>query len=190
MISGAAELLRSGNVTHVAVSTSRRSDDNEHIWYILYIFHMISLPGLLRRHRPQMSIVIILRLEKCIIQRHRNDPLHIDILRKLRINIEEHRHIHGLPRIQPLLLEAKALDLGKVGCHLSWCDRVCRHANDVLFGVVGSCVEGERGFAGQYAHLALLGDELPIQHVGDGAVECYADAWVRFDGFETDGGVG
>lgn len=108
-----------------------------------------------------MPILIILSLEKRITQRHRLNPLHIDIRDKLRINIKKHGHIHRLARIQPLLLEAKALDLAEIRRHLAGRHRVRGHADDVLVGLVGRRVEGQRGFAGQDADFALLGHEFP-----------------------------
>lgn len=136
-----------------------------------------------------MPILIILRLEKRITQRHRLNPLHINIRHKLRINIEEHWHIDRLTRIQPLLLEAETLDLAEIRGHLTRGDRVRGDADDVFVGLVGGRVEGERGLARQDAHFALLGYELPRQDVRDGAVEGDADAWVVLDGLEALGWV-
>lgn len=67
-----------------------------------------------------MPILIILRLEERITQGNRLYTLHVRIRHKLRINVKEHRHIHRLARIQPLLLKAKALNLTKVRCNLAW----------------------------------------------------------------------
>ena len=108
-----------------------------------------------------MPILIIPRLKKRITQRNRLNPLHIRIHHEFRINIKKHRHIDRLPRIQPLLLEAETLDLAKVRRHLARRYAVGCDADDVFGGLVGGCVECERGFAGEDAHFALLGDEFP-----------------------------
>lgn len=113
-----------------------------------------------------MTILVILRLEEGIIQRHRLDTLHVRIRRKLRVNVKEHGHIDRLARIEPLLLEAEALDLAEVGCHLSGCDGVGSDADNVLGGLVGCGVEGEGGFAGEDADFALLGDKFPGEDLG------------------------
>lgn len=122
-----------------------------------------------------MAILVIFRLEERIAQRNRLNALHIRIRDKLRINVEKHRHIHRFARIQPLLLEAKALDLAKVRRHLSWRDRVCCDPDDVFVGLVRRGVERQRGFAGQNAHFALLRDKLPGQDVRHRAIERYTD---------------
>lgn len=136
-----------------------------------------------------MAILIILRLKKRIIQRYSLNPLHIDIIHKLGINIKENRHIHRLARVQPLLLKTKALNLGKILRHLTRRNGVCGYADDVFVRLVCGGVEGEGGFTGQDADFALLGDEFPGEDVGDGAVEGYADAGDVGDGFEALGGV-
>lgn len=79
--------------------------------------------------------------KESIIQRHSPNILGIDIIHKIGINIKEHRHIHRLPGIQPLLLKAKTLDLAEISSHLSWRDAVCCHAYDVLVRCVRCCVE-------------------------------------------------
>lgn len=88
-----------------------------------------------------MPIFIILGLEKCIIQRHRLNALHIRIRRKLGIDIEEDGHIDRLAGVQALLFEAEALDLGEVGGDLARRNRVGGDADDVVAGLVGRGVE-------------------------------------------------
>ena len=136
-----------------------------------------------------MPILIIFGLEERVTQRHSLNPLHIDIVHKVRVDIKENRHVHRLARIQPLLLKAKALNLAEIRRHLPRRDRVRGHTNDVLVRLVGRGVEGECGFAREHAHFALLGNELPGQDVRDRAVEGDADARVVFDGLEALGGV-
>jgi hypothetical protein len=136
-----------------------------------------------------MPILIILSLEKRVTQRHSLNPLHINIVHKVRVNIEENWHIDRLARIQPLLLKAKTLNLAEIRRHLPRRDRVCGHSDDILIGLVGRSVEGERCFAREHAHFALLGNELPGQDIRDRAVEGDANARVVFDRLEALGGV-
>lgn len=137
-----------------------------------------------------MPVLVVFRLEKRITQRHRLNTLHVDIRHKLWVNVEKHRHIDCLARVQPLLLKAETLDLAEVRRHLARRDRVGCDADNVLVGLVRRRVEGECCLAGQDAHFALLGHKLPRQHVGDGAVECDADAGMVLNGLEALGGVG
>jgi hypothetical protein len=102
----------------------------------------------LPNNRCQMSLLIIPRLEKRITQRHCLNTLHIWIHNKLRINVKEHRHVHRLTRIQPLLLEAKALDLAEIRRYLSGCYAVRCYANDVFGRFIGRGVECECRLAG------------------------------------------
>lgn len=95
-----------------------------------------------------MPLRIVLCLEESIAQCHRLYPLHVYVACKLGVNVEEHGHIHRLARVQPLLLKAKALDLGKVRRHLPWRYAVRRHPDDVLLRRVRRGVEGQRSLAG------------------------------------------
>ena len=79
-----------------------------------------------------MPILIVLRLEERITQCDRLDTLHIDVLCKLRVDVEEDCHIHCFSCIQSLLLKAKTLNLAKVWGDLSRRDRVGGYTNDVF----------------------------------------------------------
>lgn len=136
-----------------------------------------------------MPILVILCLEKRVTQRHSLNPLHIRIGNELRVDVKENRHIHRLPRIQPLLFEAKTLDLAEIRGNLAGRNRVRRHADDVLGRLVRRRVESQCRFAGEDADFALLRHKFPREHVGDGAVEGYADAGVVGYWFEALGGV-
>jgi hypothetical protein len=136
-----------------------------------------------------MPVLIVLGLEKRVTQRHSLNPLHVDIVHKVGVNIEENRHIDRLARVQPLLLKAEALNLAEIRRHLPRRDRVCGNSDDILIRLVGRGVERERGFARENTHFALLGNELPGQDVRDRAVEGDADARVILDGLEALGGV-
>ena len=138
---------------------------------------------------PDPPVIIVPGFEECIIQGHRLDAFHIHILQQIGIEVEKHRHIHGLTSSQALLLETEALNLAKVWRNLGGRDAVSRDADDILVGVVSRCVEGQRRLAGQHAHLALLRDKFPRQHVGDGRGKGHADALSVPDGFETGGKV-
>lgn len=100
--------------------------------------------------------------EKGIVQGNGVNLAHIRIPQELRINVEEDRHIDRLALIQSLLLEAKTLNLAKVGGDLPRRDRVSGDAYDVLvLAVVGGRVKSQCRLAGQHAHFALLRSEFP-----------------------------
>lgn len=144
-----------------------------------------------RQPQPQTLTTQSLKLtEERITQGHRLNPPHLRITRKLRIDEKEDRHIHRLPRRQPLLLEAKTLDLAEVRRHLPGTDAVGRHPDDVFGRGVGGGVEREGGFSGQDPHFALLRREFPGEDVGDGGVEGDAQAGGGGDGGEAGGGGG
>ena len=104
--------------------------------------------------------------EERVVQGNGIDALHRRILQELRIDVEEHRHIHRLTLVQPLLLETKALNLAEVRRNLCWCDAICRHSDDIfLFTLVRSSVESQRSFPGQDTHFSLLRRELPRQYI-------------------------
>lgn len=79
--------------------------------------------------------------EKGITQGNLLNPLHTRIRHKVRINIEEDRHVNRLSSIQSLLLKAKALNLAKVRRHLPRRHAIRCHTYDIVFTVVRSCVE-------------------------------------------------
>jgi len=99
--------------------------------------------------------------EKRIIQRDSLNPSHIRIIHKIRINIEEHWHIHGLASIQPLFLKAETLNLAEVWRNLSGTDTVCCYSYDVCVGIVRGGIEGEGGLAWQDTDFSLLRCEFP-----------------------------
>lgn len=80
--------------------------------------------------------------EKSVRQGNRINPLHIRIRRKIRINEEENRHIHRLPRIKLLLLKAEALNLAEIRRHLSRRHAICCDSNDIRRTLVRRGVEG------------------------------------------------
>lgn len=127
--------------------------------------------------------------EERVIQRYRLYAPHIEVIQQIRVQIEEDGHVDRLPGIEPLLLEAEALDLAEVRRALGGRDAVRGDADDVLVAVVGRLVEGQRRLARVDVHLALLGHELPGQHVGDGGVERDLDALACGDGDEAAGDV-
>ena len=128
--------------------------------------------------------------EEGVVERHRFDALHVQIIEQIRVQVEENGHVDRLAGVEPLLLEAEALDLAEVGCALRRGDAVGGNANDVLVPQVGGLVEGQGRLAGQDAHLALLGHELPGQRIRDGGVEGDLDALCRGDGDDTGRDVG
>ena len=79
--------------------------------------------------------------EERIIQGDRLDPLHIHILHKLRIDVEEDWHIYSLTRAQPLLLKAETLNLAEVWRHLRRRYTVRRHTDDIITALVRRGVE-------------------------------------------------
>lgn len=104
--------------------------------------------------------------KECITQSNLLDPLHIRIIHKVRINVEENRHIHRLARIQPLLLKTKTLDLTEIGRYLCGRHAVCGNAYDVSIALVHCGEESQRCFPRKDSDLALLWRELPWQDIG------------------------
>ena len=86
--------------------------------------------------------------------------------------------------------EAEALNLAEIRGHLSWRDGVRRNSDDVFFGLVGGCVEGEGRLAGKNADFALLRHKLPREDVRYGSVECDANSRMVLHGLEALCGVG
>ena len=117
-----------------------------------------------------------------VAQRHRLDPLHLWVACELRIYEEKDRHVDRLPGPQALLLKAKALNLAEIRRDLPRRHAVGRHPDDVFFAVVRGRVEGQRRFAREHPHLALLRGEFPRQDVGDAGVEGDAEARGGGDG--------
>lgn len=139
--------------------------------------HMISA----RWQRFQNAVIVVFRLcidrqylvhqpgrehlydltEKCVRKRDGIDALHCRVPGKIRVNEEEHRHIHGLSRIQLLLFETEALDFAKVRSNLSRSHTVCSDTDDICGSLVGRCVERESRLSGQHSDFTLLWGELP-----------------------------
>lgn len=125
----------------------------------------------------QLAIIIVSRLcsksapfhkllpgeltEERITQRNLLNAPHIRIIHKVRIDIKEHRHIHCLPSIQPLLLEAKTLDLREIWRHLRRRHTVRSHPNDVIVRPVRRSIECQSRFSRKDSHFALLRHEFP-----------------------------
>ena len=122
------------------------------------------------------------RTEKRIRKRDGVNLRHGRIIHKFRIDEKKHRHIHRLPRIQPLLLEAKTLYLAEIRRHLRGRDAVRSYADDVFAAFVCGGVERQSGFARQDPDFALLRGEFPGEDVGDGAVKGDAQAAGVSDG--------
>lgn len=127
--------------------------------------------------------------EKRITQRNSLHPTHIQIRQQIRIQIKKHRHIHRLPRVQPLLLKAKTLNLAEIRRRLRRRHAIRRHPNNILIAKICRRVKSQRRLTGEHAHFALLGGEFPWQDIRDGGVEGDADAFGAFDGFEAVGEV-
>lgn len=124
-----------------------------------------------------------------IVESYGLDTPHIQVVQQIGVQVEKDRHVHRLAGVQPLLLEAEALDLAEIRSALSRSDAVCRDTNDVLVALVRRCIEGQGGLAGQDTDLALLRYELPGQHVGNGGVEGDFDAVRRRYGDNARGDI-
>mmetsp|Transcript_379 Transcript_379/g.893 ORF Transcript_379/g.893 Transcript_379/m.893 type:complete len:118 (+) Transcript_379:164-517(+) len=59
-------------------------------------------------------IIIQIRLKECVAQSDIIYPGQLPIIYNLRVNEEEHRHIHSLPGKKALLLKAEALDFVEI----------------------------------------------------------------------------
>ena len=133
-----------------------------------FLSAQLLLPPLTNIRQPRyvdLSVSIIPSLEKSIIERDGLYPLHVEVLEEIRVQVEEDGHVDRLVCLEPLLLEAEALNLAEVGRHLRGCDAVRGDADNVLVGPVGRRVEGQGRLPGEHADLALLGGELPRQEV-------------------------
>lgn len=124
------------------------------------------MPVLIISRLCYMSVLYIpkstpILTEERITQCNLFNALHIRIIHKIRIDIEEHRHIHCLTSIQPLLLKTKALDLAEIRCYLPRSHTVCRYPNDIILGVVCSSVERQCRLTREDSDFALLGCEFP-----------------------------
>src|SRR6266496_1584611 len=99
-------------------------DLNAHFYHISPLLKVSSTLG--------PSLLSGLLTEKRITQRNLLNSLHIRIVHKIRINIEENRHIHRLPSVQSLFLKAEALNLAKIRSNLSWRNTIRRYPNNIL----------------------------------------------------------
>jgi hypothetical protein len=113
---------------------------------------------------PQLPWTTQLTKES-IAQRHGINPFHRGVIAKFGIYKEENRHINGLTGIELLLLEAKALNLAKVRCHLSGGNRVRGYADDITLAHICRRIKRQRRLAGQHPNLPLLRRKLPFQDV-------------------------
>lgn len=81
--------------------------------------------------------------EKCIRQRNSINALHCRILRKIRINEEENRHINRFPSIQLLLLKTETLNFAEVRSNLTRRHTVRRDTDNIRRALVSGRVEGK-----------------------------------------------
>jgi len=95
------------------------------------------------RYRGQNTILIILCLEKSVAQRDGVDFLHSWIIRELWVDEEEHWHVDRLALVELLFLEAEALDLAEVWCHLRRRYAVRGHTDNIRFTPVRSSIESQ-----------------------------------------------
>lgn len=109
--------------------------------------------------------------EESIRQSDSINALHVWIRSKVRVDIKEHRHIYRLSGIKFLLLKAETLDLAEIRSHLARSHTVRGYSNDILRALVRRCVECQRGFSWQHAHLSLLRCKFPWEHVRNGTIE-------------------
>jgi hypothetical protein len=128
---------------------------------------------------------LVLLTEESVIQRDGLDPLHVEVVQQVWIEVKEDGHVDCLARVQSLFLEAEALNLAKVRRALRRRDTVGRYADDVLVAVVGGLVKSECGLARQNPYFALLRDKLPRQRVGYRGVERDFDAFGISDGYDS-----
>lgn len=103
--------------------------------------------------------------EERIRQRDRIYFCHCRIVDKVRVNEEENGHIDSLPSVEPLLLEAKALDFAEIWGHLRWRNAICSDPNDVLSALICCRIKRKRCLTRQDPDLSLLWCEFPGHHV-------------------------
>lgn len=135
-------------------------------------YHTLLLLYLSVAERGNMLLCWSRRTKERVVQSDGVNPLHIRVLQKLRVDVEEDGHVDRLALVQPLLFETETLYLAKVRRDLRRCHTVCCHADDVLLlALVGGSVERQSGLAGQHSYFSLLGREFPGQDVRGRACE-------------------
>mmetsp|Transcript_27299 Transcript_27299/g.59629 ORF Transcript_27299/g.59629 Transcript_27299/m.59629 type:complete len:205 (+) Transcript_27299:229-843(+) len=125
--------------------------------------------------------LLLVHFEERIRKSQSVHPLHLGVKCKLRVHVEEDRHVHLLARLQALLLEAEALDLVEVGPRLHGGDVVGAHAGDGGVAQVLCAEEGQHRLPRHAPHLALAGAELPLHAVAHVRVEGDLQLPVRHD---------
>ena len=70
--------------------------------------------------------------EESVAQCHSLYALHVHIIEQIGVQVEEDGHVHGLARIETLLLEAETLDLAEVRRTLGRCHTVGSNSDDIL----------------------------------------------------------
>ena len=105
------------------------------------------------------------RTEKGIRQRDRIYFSHRRIIHEIRVNEKEHWHVDGLPSVESLFFEAKALDFAEVRSYLRWSNTVGCDPNDVFRALVCCRIKCERCLSRQDSDLSLLWNEFPGHYV-------------------------
>lgn len=95
------------------------------------------------------QIEALLRFKESIREDDVFEEFQLGILTNLRINVEEHRHVHLLVRIQLLLLETEALDFVEIRTRFEWDDVVGTNSNHRLICWVPGSVKGQGGLSGK-----------------------------------------
>lgn len=84
------------------------------------------------------------RTKESVRQGYGINPRHCGVVDKVRVNEEEHGHIHRLASIESLFFETETLYLAKVGSHLRRRNTVCGDTDYILIALVGCRVECQR----------------------------------------------
>ena len=104
--------------------------------------------------------------EEGVVQGDGINVPHCWVFEKVRIDVEEDRHIHCFPFVQTLFFEAKALDLAEVWRNLRRRNTVRGHSDYILIFTLVRCrVECQCCLPGQDSHFSLLRSKLPRQNV-------------------------
>src|SRR4051812_20024777 len=125
---------------------------------------------------------LALRIER-VGQRDGVEVGAVGVLRQRGIDVEDHRHVAGLARLQALLGEAEAVDLLEEGSGTERRDIISRRRSDRTRRLVDDTIVDRDNLAEPYLNRVLLGLEAPRQARTDIGVEPHDDRTAKRAGW-------
>lgn len=101
---------------------------------------------MLRGVHRHLEVYTLLRFKERVRQRDRIHQFHLGVVHYFRVDVEEHRHVHLLVRVQLLLLKAKALNFVEIRSRFKGNHIVGTNSYDWMIGWVLGCVKGQCRF--------------------------------------------